>query len=469
MVVAFILSCRHVSAQDVAPPMKSQAATQLRQRDEDILNKYSLQELKAELVSRGNKALYGSDHPDLENISSGKIIEKINREEKSVYDPAGVDRRRDFWEIQDPTELAVTNSVVAFVLPTHYKEAPVGLHLFGPSLGQFKHLCSDQAYFDQPVIAYCSGFVVGPDLIATAGHCVGRGKDPDSNLSGIRVVFGYRRTRTVNDLHVEADIPKRDVYTIAEVVDRRKDDAGADYAILRVDRKIKDHLPLPLDVDDEVAKDDELYALGFPTGLPMKLADQASVLSVSEGFFTSNLDTFSGNSGSPVLRANSLTVVGILVRGDTDYTAKRDYCQVAYICPENQGCSGEDSTLITAISDKAMEAIGVKAHRQPTTQTFSSPEYPSGIGAAFSPEYTLTSGPTPFGYKIAHFEYSLSGDRACNQWSTCTAAIEGDHVVLHFKMQGHSEWMFPPRAGAPGLAPGQARSIGHLIVTYQPI
>ena len=440
-------------------------AAQAAKHDEEVLNKYSIEQLKAELISRGNKSLYGSTHSDLEKISSSAIIEKINNDQKGLYNPKGLDRRRDFWEIQDPTQLAVTNSVVALVAPTHYAENADGLHLTGPSLGEFKHLCSDQVYFDQPVAAFCSGFVVGPDLIVTAGHCV----ESPVALPGIRIVFGYRRTRTARKFQIQTDIPKRDVYKISQIVEKKRNDNGSDYALVKVDRKIRDHLPLPLDFDDPVVENDELYAIGFPTGLPMKLADQAFVRSVSpDGYFVSNLDTFSGNSGSPVLRAHSLEVVGILVRGGTDYTAKRDYCQVAFVCPEEQGCRGEDSTLVSALSDTAKETLGAKPPRSPYTATFDSPEYPSGIGSNSSPQYTLTSSPTPPGFKIAHFEYSLSGDRACNQWSTCSAAIEGDRVVLHFSMQGHSEWLFPPHGG-PGLRPGQAKSAGHLVVTYQPI
>jgi V8-like Glu-specific endopeptidase len=455
---------KFVSAQDTGK--QAEPTPQSVKSDSEILSKYSIEELKAELISRGNKTVYESNHPELEKVSSGVIIEKINVEEKGLYNPRGLDRRRDFWEIQDPTQLAVSNSVVALVSSTHYKEAQNGIHLTGPTLGQYKGLCSDQAYFDQPVIAYCTGFVVGSDLIATAGHCVG----PDKDLNTIRIVFGYRRIRTHDKFKVETDIPQRDVFKILKVIARKQDANGADYAIVQVDRKIKNHLPLPLDTDGAVAPDDELYALGFPTGLPMKLADQAVVRSISsDGYFIANLDTFSGNSGSPVLKADSLTVVGILVRGGTDYTAKRDYCQVAFVCPEAHGCRGEDSTLMSAISDEAKEAIGVKPRRSPRTETFSSPDYPSGAGAASSPVYILSSTPTPAGYKIAHFEYSLSGDRICNQWSTCIAGIEGDRVVLRFTMQGHSEWMFPPRTGGPGLAPGQALSSGHLVVTYEPI
>jgi Trypsin-like peptidase domain len=441
----------------VTSPARSQAQVQ------EILNKYSMEDLKAILNSRGNKALYDSNHSELKDVSSAAIVDNIISRQKSIYGSNGTDRRRDFWEVQDPKQLTVANSVAALIRPDHYKETQTGLVLSGASLGEKMQLCSDQNYFDQPVIAYCTAFVVGSDLVATAGHCAGT-----DISSGVRIVFGYRKTRTADRFHTDTEIPKRDVFKVIEVVSEKVEAKGVDYAILRVDRPIKDHLPLPLESDNPVQVGEQLYVLGFPSGLPMKLADQGFVREVSEnGYFVSNLDTFGGNSGSPVLRSDSLTVEGILVRGDTDYE-RRDYCNVAFVCPSETGCRGEDSTLIASVAGIVGTTTKAAQTKFPITKVFSSPPEPSGVGAAFSPEYTVTSEPPPPGYKIAHFEYSLTGDRTCNRWSTCKAVIEGDRAVFRFTLQGHQEWLgiFSNQSGGPGLQPGQAASQGHLVVTY---
>jgi hypothetical protein len=190
----------------------------------------------------------------------------------------------------------------------------------------------------------------------------------------------------------------------------------------------------------------------------MKWAGGASVRSVSSsrGFFAANLDTFGGNSGSPVFDAVEHTVKGVLVRGDTDYVT-RDVCRVAFVCPTDTGCQGEECTLIREI--RPFLSTAQKATREIVAKTFSSDEMLSGSGDAFSPEYTLVSDQAPAGYKVGPFTYSLSGDRACNAWSTCRAAIENGRVVFRFSLQGHNEW---PK-------PGQAKSRGHLNVIYEPI
>src|SRR3712207_7230060 len=63
------------------------------------------------------------------------------------------------------------------------------------------------------------------------------------------------------------------------------------------------------------------------SGLPTKIADGARVVRANASFFEADLDTFGGNSGSPVFDARTNTVLGLLVRGATDYRA-RGSCNV---------------------------------------------------------------------------------------------------------------------------------------------
>lgn len=430
---------------------KPQSTVVERGADDQILDKYSIDDLRSILVNRRNKTLTDTTPAAVKGVRSESIVDNIIYRQKTIY---GADRRRDFYEIQDPKELTVANSVVAFVPAGKFQESQSSIKLIGKSLGEEEKLCSGEHYFEQPAfVAYCTGFVVGPDLIATAGHCVPSASD----MNTTRIVFGYRVTRNGDKYNTTTEIPKSEVYVPVEVVSRKQDDNGPDYAVLRVDRKITDHIPLPLHLDGTVGVGDELYVVGHPTGLPMKLADRGFVRSVSsQGYFVSNLDTFGGNSGSPVLKAGTVTVEGILVRGDTDYVPK-DYCQVAFACPST-GCRGEDATEVSFIGSSVKSGPTMTQDKQPITKTFSSGPALSGAGSSFSQEYTVTSDAAPAGYKIANFTYSLNGDRACNAWSTCRAGVENDRVVFRFTLQGHNEWPFP----------GQATSVGTLSVTYAP-
>ena len=68
-------------------------------------------------------------------------------------------------------------------------------------------------------------------------------------------------------------------------------------------------------------------------------------------YFVANLDTFAGNSGSPVFNP-SYEVVGVLSRGAADYDARPGAnCNDALVCPVN-GCLGETVTLNAAFEGK---------------------------------------------------------------------------------------------------------------------
>lgn len=440
---------------------KSSAQTSY-QNQKDALQKYTLPQLYDALSKRSNKTIYSDEPTDLKNISSAQIADEIIGREKTIYGP---DRRKDYFEIQDPEILQVANSVAA-IIPQQYLVASASGYQVSktcPSLGGKYHLCSKESYTSQPVPSVCTAFVVASDVIATAGHCV-------PSLGTSRVVFTFREEGTSDHTEIHPILASQ-VYRPLQVLAQKTDPAGADYALVRVDRPITDHPALKLHLDGEVGKGTIVYVLGHPSGLPLKLADSALVSDVvPNGYFLSNLDTFGGNSGSPVLNAGTNVVEGILVRGgQTDYRSEGN-CSRAFVCPikpdGTKDCSGESSTLISELSDslKEIESAKPKSSKSvesltPIVKIFRSGAKPSGLGINFSPEYELDSDEAPAGYKIGTFNYTLVGDRGCNAWSTCKAAIIANRVVFRFSLQGHNEW-FPPR---PGI------SEGVLIVTFVPL
>src|SRR5262249_37357901 len=86
-----------------------------------------------------------------------------------------------------------------------------------------------------------------------------------------------------------------------------------------------------------------VHVIGHPSGLPAKFAGGAAVRNNQpNAFFVANLDTYGGNSGSPVFNSDTHVVEGILVRGDADFV-QQGACSVSLICPTT-GCRGEDCT-----------------------------------------------------------------------------------------------------------------------------
>ncbi|MFN8369247.1 MAG: hypothetical protein U0T83_01345 [Bacteriovoracaceae bacterium] len=60
--------------------------------------------------------------------------------------------------------------------------------------------------------------------------------------------------------------------------------------------------------------------IGSPLGLPVKVTDNGKIISeIGEGRYGSDLDAFSGNSGSMVYNLDTQEVVGLLERGTADF------------------------------------------------------------------------------------------------------------------------------------------------------
>ena len=94
-----------------------------------------------------------------------------------------------------------------------------------------------EPFWEQPRTGFCTGFKVGPDLVATAGHCIKPSSETgpgDISCSDLRLVFGFRNTkaRTAAD----RDIPPANVYRCVDVLAGHLD--TEDWRIIRVDRPI---------------------------------------------------------------------------------------------------------------------------------------------------------------------------------------------------------------------------------------
>lgn len=210
--------------------------------------------------------------------------------------------------------------------------------LVSPTLGAAYGLCPGQRYRPQPTAAFCSGFLARPNRVVTAGHCMDR-----ISLSGMRFVFGYRM---LSATQAGTTLPNRNIYRGVQVVVSRSGDLE-DFAVIRLDRNVAGRAPAPIQASNTVARNTPLYVIGHPSGLPAKSAAGAKVFgNASPFFFSANLDTFAGNSGSPVFNANTNSVVGILVRGAPDYRA-RGSCNVVNTLPNTTG--GEDATRISLL------------------------------------------------------------------------------------------------------------------------
>ncbi len=271
----------------------------------------------------------------------------------------GQDSRTEVFQQTDAKLKEMAASVGIFVRSEQVNTTGNSVTLEGYTLNEMSEMgwlvrdanlpmCSEELFTSQIAPGFCTGFLVKDDILVTAGHCLQ--KTPCSDTS---IVFGYQMESS-NSL---ATLTKENVFQCAEVIAQEvpsQENRYLDYAIIKLDRPTG-RAGLDYVTDDLLETQNNVAVLGYPSGLPLKIASNAFVMSNSanDPFFVANLDTFGSNSGSPVINANTYRVEGILVRGMTDYVPSSDgSCIQVNRCPESGGlnCAGENATKMARLA-----------------------------------------------------------------------------------------------------------------------
>lgn len=271
----------------------------------------------------------------------------IIADERVVY---GSDDRKDIYQVTNSEHLQWARSTAAMVDSNDISRVSGGYRLNRKTL-QSSGVCSTEKFSQQITAASCTGFLVAPDLMVTAGHCMHYNSDCNYSYW----VFDY----AVNKAGDNGDkfIPEENVYKCAEIIDS-VNGYDNDYSLFRLKKVVTNRTPLKFRKRGKVSSNTPLVIIGHPSGLPMKVADGAKVKKNTHGdYFVANLDSFGGNSGSPVFNARSGEVEGILVRGETDYVWETmnngSHCKVVNKCSDSIGifskCDGEEVTRITNV------------------------------------------------------------------------------------------------------------------------
>ncbi|HXH75435.1 MAG TPA: trypsin-like peptidase domain-containing protein [Bacteriovoracaceae bacterium] len=262
--------------------------------------------------------------------------------EKGIDVIYGEDNRQDVFAAKDAHFIELSRSTAAMIKDSSLKSKSNEVTISGRTLSE-RGICASERFSNQITAASCSGFLVGENLLMTAGHCIKTVADCQS----YKWVFDYK-VDNVNQGKIT--VPQTNVYSCKKIISRALETISKDdYALIELDRKVTDRSPLNFRRSGKVSKGASLVVIGHPTGLPTKISDDAKVRSLQTKFFVANLDTYGGNSGSAVINTETSEVEGILVRGETDYIFDAaQNCQVSNRCAEG-ACRGEDVTYITNV------------------------------------------------------------------------------------------------------------------------
>lgn len=264
--------------------------------------------------------------------------------DKGIY---GIDDRFDYFEIKDKLMLKLSDAVAAQIYDTSLEEQEDGKFLYSyPKYGEIglDKVCKEERFVKQQTGANCTGFLVAPNIMVTAGHCL---KGGVSECADFQWAFDYKYTSSSLG---KIEFNKSQLVRCSKVLDYVYTEDGLDFAILELEREMTDRRPLDFRKEGRIESQELLSVIGFPAGLPMKFTINSNIRDNSQDDqIILDSDTFFGNSGSPVLNMKSGLVEGILVRGDADYEMRADgSCKEIKKYGQNEG-RGEDIIRITEL------------------------------------------------------------------------------------------------------------------------
>lgn len=280
----------------------------------------------------------------------GSSLAPLSVTPKSIY---GKDDRREVRESDVLHQQAARSVAALFAMDSLAVDTAGNWMLPRTPLLTDLNWCPQERFSNQSATATCTAFLINRTQMATSAHCV----KPDAAemedglpCNNLAVVFDHH--------HPSSGGPNTDqIYFCKALSGRFMDPTGADWTVFELKRAVIDRPALELYSKQNIPDTATLSVIGHPLGLPMKVSADGQVLDqTSPGYFVTNLDTYAGNSGSPVFVRESaqstLQVAGILSRGAGDFEQvlqdNGQTCLQSRWCDEVE-CRGEHVTRISEL------------------------------------------------------------------------------------------------------------------------
>jgi V8-like Glu-specific endopeptidase len=286
---------------------------------------------------------------------------------KSIYSP--VDPRKNLYELDvleasekedfypDLTKIKMNALATACLIHKDVWKENVATNSYSISLSTTlsqriinrfgSPLKEGEKFGDEPSIAIGSGFLVSPNKLMTAGHCVSNSSTSLKDIKDFIIIFNFHME---NKSTCHTRFPKTEVYRIKRVIYHQfdpRDKMLPDWALIKLDRKVVGIEPLQ--IQHTLQKTARVYMLGHPWGIPLKFSGEAGIQSIAHAHkFECDLPAFEGNSGSPVIDRATHAVIGILVNGNKDYEIDK----------KHKKCTGESRIILYRVTEEDIDSFG---------------------------------------------------------------------------------------------------------------
>ena len=233
----------------------------------------------------------------------------------------GIDDRELVTSKSHPKVKELAKSVALIVSVDHLEVGMFKTTIKAPSLQEAAGMCVSERFVTKPSLPSCTGFLVGPNLLLSAGHCF----QDESDCSNKKIIFEVDEKKQIKNGY---SVYSSNVFSCARIISNRFDSMAPDqedYALIELDRVVKRRTPLKLNLGKKISNDDQVFMIGHPFGMPLMLSRKSRLANNSGEFqFSARLDSFEGNSGAPVFNAKTFLVEGILVNGQQDLVQDSD-------------------------------------------------------------------------------------------------------------------------------------------------
>lgn len=229
-------------------------------------------------------------------------------------------------------------------------------------------MCAGVKFARQPIAARCTAFLVSDDTLVTAKHCL----DEDIEKKNARAVFGFA-SYSPGTYRITF---KRDAVYELDAPGMRPCKNGQDCVMVKMKRAAAPRFKR-LKIAAAVTPNAPVYVIGFPQGLPLKVAGndpdaRATVKpgTINDYTFEATLDTFGGNSGSPIFNS-SHQAIGILTSGEDDLELaynpiSKAPCWVLHHAKPGQ--RGETGTRVTQLPYQPQSQVQQQQQQQQRQQ-----------------------------------------------------------------------------------------------------